>query len=105
MDPKIDEMLYARVDEHGNLIKQHGERLNAHAQRIDGLSLVVMGDKNMQIEGLVDRTKALEQLTQEIQQWRRDTMLVSRIAIALLSIVGVGTWIPIVRSLLQLLGG
>lgn len=103
MEP--DEIIHTRLNEHGEQIRQQGERLNTHAQRIDGLSLVVMGDKTMQIDGLVDRTRALETLTNEIQQWRHQFMFVARIGLALLGLVGIGTWIPYIRILLDLVGG
>ncbi len=94
-----------RLDEHGNRLDRHDERLNIDATRIDGLQLVVMGDKDKRIDGLLDRTGKLEELTAEIQQWRRDIMIYARAGVAILAATSLGTWLPYIQQFLKLLGG
>lgn len=99
------EVIHARLDEHGRLINQHGDRLNIHATRMDGLMLVVFGDDEKEIRGLLQRTGENEKMLNEISQWRRDIRVATKIGLSLLGIIGVGTWLPVVKAILDTLGG
>lgn len=94
-----------RLDEHGRLINQQGERLNIHAARMDGLMLVVYGDDEKEIKGLLQRTGKLENTITEIQLWRRDIMIYARAVLAILAFTSIGTWLPYIRDFLNLVGG
>lgn len=94
----------ARVDEHGRLITQQGERQNIQASRIDGLTLVIFGDTEKRVKGLLERTGDLEKVTSEIQQWRREIMIYARIGTAILSVTSLGTWLPYIREFFAFLG-
>lgn len=93
------------LGEHGKRLNAHDERLNLHGARIDGLQLVVMGDRDKRIDGLLDRTGKLEDLTEEIQQWRRDMMIYAKAGVSLLAVMGLGTWMPYIQAWLGLIGG
>lgn len=99
------EIANARIDEHGRLITQVGDRQNIQALRIDGLTLVIYGDDEKQVKGLLERTSNLERQTSEIQQWRRDIMIYARIGLGTLGITAAGTWWPFIREFLIFLGG
>lgn len=99
------EIIHARQDEQGRLINQQGERLNIQSSRIDGLMLVVLGDDEKQIKGLLHRTGELEKLLKEISEWRRDLKIATKIGLTLLGITGIGTWLPIIRTVLEAIGG
>lgn len=99
------EIIHARQDEQGRLINQQGERLNIQSSRIDGLMLVVLGDDEKQIKGLLHRTGELERLIKEISEWRRDLKVATKIGLTLLGITGIGTWLPVIRAILEAVGG
>ncbi|MCC6457257.1 MAG: hypothetical protein IT328_20050 [Caldilineaceae bacterium] len=99
------EIIRARVDEHGRLITQQGERLNIQSTRMDGITLVVYGDDEKEIRGLLQRTGKLEGTIAEIQLWRRDIMIYARAVLAILAFTSIGTWLPYIRDFLHLLGG
>lgn len=99
------QVIHARLDEQGRLISQHGERLNIHATRMDGLMLVVFGDDEKEIKGLLHRTGELEKLTNEIQRWRHDLMIYARIGIGLLGLMVSGIWLPYIQQLTKMFGG
>lgn len=99
----VDE-LSSRVDEHGQRLNQLGERANVQSLRVDSLYRVVMGDTAEKVPGLAQRTSDLEGLVREIQQWRRDTLLISRVVIALLGVTSIGTWYPIVKAIVLAFG-
>jgi hypothetical protein len=105
IEPREVEIIHARLDEQGRLITQHGDRLNIHATRMDGLMLVVFGDDEKEIKGLLHRTGELEKLTAEIQLWRRDIMIYARAGIAILSFTSIGTWLPYILDFLEMIGG
>lgn len=89
-----------RLDEHGNTLDRHGIRLNQHEARIDGLSLVILGDQEKRYIGILDRIGALEEIVTEIKQWRRDLRVAISVGLGLLGFVGAGVWWPILRSIL-----
>ena len=62
MTTDID-IVRARVDKHGRILDEHGKA-------IDGLALVVLGDSQKHVRGLLQRTDDLEKLTQEVRDWR-----------------------------------
>lgn len=102
---KESQVTNVRLDEHGRLITQQGDRQNMQAARIDGLTLVVLGDEKAHAKGLLQRTKDLEAVTSEIQQWRHDIMIYARAGIAILTVTSLGTWLPYIREFLKLIGG
>lgn len=99
-----NQIINARLDEHGRLITQQGERQNIQAVRIDGLTLVMYGDDEKRVKGLLERTSDLERQTSDILQWRREIMIYLRVGIFILTVTSLGTWLPYIRELLILMG-
>lgn len=99
------DIIRARVDKHGRILDEHG-------RAIDGLALVVLGDSQKHVRGLLQRTDDLEKLTQEVRDWRRDMatayrmgMVYARIAVALLTATGLAAWREPLGALLKALTG
>lgn len=94
-----------RINEHGDRLKNHSERLNLHDRRFDEFTLVLKGNKELDVLGLLDRTAAIELSMREMQQWRRDIMIWAKAAVAILAITGLGTWLPYIEQFLKFIGG
>lgn len=104
-DLDMPDMTEARLNEHADRLKQHDERLNIHATRFDDVTLILKGNKELEIRGLLERTAAIEASLTELLQWRRDIMIYARAGIAILAFTSIGTWLPYIEQFLKLLQG
>ena len=105
VENEMSEATDARLSEHADRLRQMDDRLNIHARRFDDLGLVVMGSKELSVKGLVERTENAEKLLADIVQWRRDMTIYARAGLAILSITGLGTWLPYIQQFLHAIGG
>ena len=94
-----------RLNEHGDRLKSHDDRLNLHGKRFDEITLILKGDKELDVPGLLGRTAAIELSLRELLQWRRDIMIYAKAGVAILAITGLGTWLPYIEQFLRFLGG
>lgn len=102
---EMSDQTEVRLNEHGDRLKTHDERLNLHASRFDEFALVLKGNKELDVLGLLDRTAAIELAMREMQQWRRDIMIWAKAGVAILAITGLGTWLPYIEQFLKFIGG
>ena len=108
MAPNEHEMSEAtdvRLSEHADRLRQIEERQNIYGRRFDDLGLVIMGSKDLKVRGLVERTESIETVLTDIVQWRRDIAIYIKAGLAILTITGLGTWLPYIQQLLHLWGG
>jgi hypothetical protein len=92
------EVIRARIDEHGRILTDHGEQ-------IKGLLLVVQGDDEKHVKGLLERSADHDEQIRQIQQWRREMAIYARIVVGLLGATGVGVWRDVLQGILKSLGG
>lgn len=104
-DDEMPDMTEVRLNEHGDRLKHHDERLNMHGKRFDEFTLILKGDKELDVPGLIGRTAAIELSLRELLQWRRDIMIYAKAGVAILAITGLGTWLPYIEQFLRFLGG
>lgn len=107
------------LDEHGKRLNVHAERLNEHDKALSehqrmlveyGLSL--FGDAKLNIKGLVESMKEVNESLQKMLAWREEIIVyyrAGRFAVRLLLILAgmgvAGIWWPQIQVLLKLFGG
>lgn len=99
------ERIRATIDEHGRCINQYGDQ-------IAGLTLVIVGDSNKHVRGLLERTEALENLAQELASWKRDIntsmrvgIMYLRILAITLGVIGLAAWRDGILTIISIFGG
>lgn len=98
-------VILARLDEYNRIVTLHGERINMTEARVNGLTLVVMGDSEKKIPGLLQRTVENEETIERLELWRHDMLLFTKVIAALLSVLALGQWLPFIQTLLKVMGG
>lgn len=105
MTNEFEAAIRAKIDEHGRQLTEHGES-------IEGLALVVMGNTEMQVRGLLQRTHDLEELTKEVKAWRTSmgvywnvALFYARIIVSLLGLLGLAAYRPALEAIVEILAG
>jgi hypothetical protein len=100
MSDKIDQ-LGRRVDEHGNLIIALDSRVARHAARVDRHELLLVGDDQLGMTGMVSQLREISDKLDDIAVWRAQMVsygqIISqavKITVALLGMIGFGVWWP-----------
>lgn len=107
------------IDEHGKRLGVHAERLNLHDKRLDehgrllneyGMSLY--GDAKLNVKGLVATTDEINVSLNEVRKWRDDVVKTTATVVATIRIIAIlllviagGVWSPVLKAILQAIGG